>query len=116
MRVLVCGGRGFSDALLLNLELDRLHALHHFTLVIHGAALGTDALAGEWADSRNIPVRPYRANWKAEGKSAGPNRNARMLADGRPELVVAFKGGAGTANMIEQAETAGVKVIRIGKT
>ena len=33
-----------------------------------------------------------------------------MLAEGKPDLVVAFPGGAGTANMIEQARAAGVRV------
>jgi hypothetical protein len=33
-----------------------------------------------------------------------------MLVYGKPQLVVAFPGGGGTANMVEQAEAAGVKV------
>jgi UDP-N-acetylmuramoylalanine-D-glutamate ligase len=31
--------------------------------------------------------------------------------EGKPDLVVAFPGGRGTANMVEQAKQAGVEVI-----
>jgi hypothetical protein len=33
-----------------------------------------------------------------------------MLDEGRPDLVIAMPGGRGTANMISQAEKAGVAV------
>jgi hypothetical protein len=36
-----------------------------------------------------------------------------MLMEGKPDLVVAFPGGRGTANMIEQARKAGVEVLEI---
>ena len=36
-----------------------------------------------------------------------------MLMEGKPDLVVAFPGGAGTANMIKQARKAGVEVIEV---
>jgi hypothetical protein len=36
-----------------------------------------------------------------------------MLDKGRPHLVIAFKGGAGTKNMIDQAEKANVPVARV---
>ncbi len=34
-----------------------------------------------------------------------------MLRDGRPELVVAFPGGKGTAHMVKLARAAGVTVL-----
>jgi UDP-N-acetylmuramoylalanine-D-glutamate ligase len=33
-----------------------------------------------------------------------------MLKEGRPDLVVAFPGGKGTANMVAQARAAGIRV------
>lgn len=39
-RLLVTGGRNFADRDLLYATLDRLHAEHHFMLVIHGDARG----------------------------------------------------------------------------
>jgi hypothetical protein len=34
-----------------------------------------------------------------------------MLAEGEPDLVVAFPGGRGIANMVKQARAAGVEVL-----
>ena len=46
-------------------------------------------------------------------RGAGPERNARMLAEGRPDLVVAFPGGTGTADMVRRAKAAGVRVVEV---
>lgn len=54
------------------------------------------------------------ADWEDLGRKAGPIRNQRMLDDGRPELVVAFPGGPGTAHMCRIAREAGVEVIEVG--
>lgn len=48
------------------------------------------------------------------GKSAGPIRNQTMLDDGKPDLVLAFPGGRGTADMVAKAEKHGIPVRRIG--
>lgn len=112
-RVLVCGGRDFHDWFVLRDALDALHAERRFDHVMTGAAPGADTLADTWARSKAIPVSRYYALWKTEGKAAGPLRNQRMLAEGKPDLVVAFPGGRGTQNMCEQAESAGVEVIRL---
>jgi hypothetical protein len=111
MRVLICGGRGFNDVEFLNKELDRLHGEYNFETVIHGAQIGADLLAGQWAADRGIAVEWYRAEWKKYLKAAGPLRNARMLAEGRPRLVIAFAGGKGTKDMVEKARAAGLEVI-----
>lgn len=112
MRVLVCGGRTFSDREHLRGVLDRIHALTPITAVIHGAASGADAFAGEWAVSRNVIELRFPANWASDGRAAGPIRNKRMLREGRPDVVVAFPGGRGTGDMVLQAERANVRVIR----
>jgi len=112
LRVLVCGGRNFNDAMTLGSWLGGIHKSHRIDLLIHGAATGADTMAekfGEWA---GIPTKAYPADWKAHGKAAGPIRNAQMLEDGRPDIVVAFEGGRGTADMIAKAERAGIPVTR----
>ena len=48
----------------------------------------------------------------ALGRKAGPIRNQRMLDDGKPDLVIAFSGGKGTAGMMAIARRAGVKIIQ----
>jgi hypothetical protein len=50
------------------------------------------------------------ADWNTHGRAAGPIRNQRMLDEVKPELVVAFPGGRGTADMVRRAREAGVNV------
>lgn len=113
MRVLVTGGRDFSDQELLFEALDRLHARHGFTVLVHGDASGADRLSGEWATARGVPVEAHPADWKRHGRAAGPIRNQKML-DTEPELLVAFPGGKGTADMVRRAKQAGLEVVTAG--
>lgn len=101
--VLVCGGRDYSDKARVYEELDRLHALRPIGTVIHGCARGADAIAARWAFERGISVNPFPADWKTHGKKAGPMRNAKMLEEGKPDVVFAFPGGKGTSDMIGKA-------------
>jgi hypothetical protein len=114
MVVLVCGGRAFRDAFFVVRTLDDFRKSTPIELVIQGGARGVDSVAHAWAVARGIPCDTYPADWAAHGRRAGPIRNARMLAEGRPDLVVAFPGGPGTADMVRQAERAGVRVVRVG--
>ncbi len=109
MKVIVCGGREFSQEEFLFYSLDRLHAEYCFDLLIHGGAKGADALAHRWALSRGVQPAACEANWNRFGSQAGPMRNANMLGL-RPDLVVAFPGGRGTAHMVAIARGCGVKV------
>lgn len=108
--VLVCGGRQYSDKERLFAVLDAAHAAQAITEIIHGAAVGADSMAGEWAQARGVPVRAFPADWDTHGRKAGPLRNQQMLVEGRPDEVIAFPGGRGTANMTGQARELGVRV------
>lgn len=110
MRVLVCGGRDFTDRRFLSEELGKLMLMHRIDTLIHGDAAGADRLAGEWGQRAGITVLPFPADWVRDRRAAGPIRNKRMLDEGKPDLVVAFPGGKGTANMVAQAKRAGVPV------
>lgn len=127
MRVLVCGGRDLCEADVWNwLERfghqDASEAVGYgtrITSLIHGGASGADRGAARWGQSEGIRVTAYPANWRKHGKAAGPIRNTRMLAEGKPELVIAFPGGRGTADMTRQADAAGVRILypaRLGFT
>lgn len=111
--VLVCGGRYFSDYGMLERVLDRRHKLERFIKLVHGAARGADSMAGNWADHRGVLVAAYPAEWELYGKSAGHRRNALMLEREKPDLVIAFPGGRGTADMVGKAHAANVRVMRI---
>jgi hypothetical protein len=112
MRVLVCGGRDFANRNYLFTVLGEVHDLERpITCIIHGGAPGADALAGQWADWRDVPSQKFAADWKAHGRAAGPIRNQIMLDEGRPDIVIAFEGGRGTADMVRRAKAAGIKVV-----
>lgn len=141
MRVLVCGGRHYGEMPrgvtkytsawyrtiariegqreFLFAELDRLAPRP--AVIIHGAARGADRLADVWARRHGIPTLPFAANWYPNGraggldKGAGPKRNQRMIDEGKPDLVIAFKGGTGTADLVRRARSAGIQVIEKGE-
>lgn len=113
MRVLVCGGRDFDDFNSVNEELTYIAGDVGIDLIMHGGATGADRLAGEWADLTNTAKMIFPANWGKYRKAAGPLRNQQMLDDGKPDLVVAFPGGAGTADMVRRAKAASVPVKEI---
>lgn len=79
--------------------------------VVEGDARGADRLAGEWAYRRGVENIKFCAEWEKLGRKAGPIRNQLMLDEGEPDLVVAFPGGRGTADMMMRARSAGVEVI-----
>jgi hypothetical protein len=113
MRVLVCGGRDFTDRALLEAELDRLHHARVFSVLIEGDARGADRMAGAWAEARGIAHEVFRADWDELGSKAGPIRNQQMLDEGRPDLVVAFPGRSGTDHMKRIARAAGIEVVEV---
>jgi hypothetical protein len=124
-RVIVCGARDWNawDRELLERTLDSaLLKFGPFAAVIHGncgkfdrngqVREGVDLLAEKWALMRGIQVQAFPANW-AEGKSAGPRRNGKMISEGNPSLVIALPGGRGTADMVLKARSAGVRVAEV---
>lgn len=116
MRVLVCGGRDYADRQALFDYLERIwreSAPVDALEIIQGGATGADALAREWCCQREVAYFNVPANWKMLGKAAGPIRNQRMIDEYRPDLVIAFPGGRGTADMVNRADKAGVPVRRI---
>jgi YspA, cpYpsA-related SLOG family len=113
MKILVCGGRKFTDKKRIFEYLDKVAELNKIELVIDGGADGADKLAHEWADARGYISVTYWANWKGDGKSAGPIRNKRMLDLGKPDRVIAFPGGPGTANMVALAQGAWIPVVQV---
>lgn len=80
--------------------------------VIHGGAWGADRLAKEWAIANRIKATEFLADWSAYGPSAGPRRN-QVMVDSKPDLVVAFPGGKGTADAVAKARAAGIEVMVI---
>ena len=113
LRVLVCGGRNFNGASLVNSLLGVIHARSGIAAIVQGGASGADELARWFAERKGIPCETFPADWEVHGRAAGPIRNQRMIDEGKPDLVVAFPGGRGTEDMIRRAEKAGIPVERV---
>jgi hypothetical protein len=112
MKILVCGGRSYSDVATIYATLHDLNYQNRITQIIHGASAGADKWADSWAESLGIDRKACPAKWNLYGRKAGPIRNREMLLYG-PDLVVAFPGGRGTTDMVKAATESGIKVLRI---
>ncbi len=77
------------------------------TTVISGGANGVDALAEEYARENNIHLVVHYANWE-NGRSAGPLRNTKIVADS--DYLIAFLSdkSKGTLDTIRKAEKKGI--------
>ncbi len=120
MRVLVCGGRDYSDWDNFNDTMQKINAtfdsIGNISMIAHGGASGADTMAGIWAKYNGIPTKEYKVTqdeWLKLGRAAGPIRNAQMLKEFGPDVVVAFPGGRGTGDMVQRAKAHGVKVIEV---
>lgn len=128
-RLLVCGGRSYSNAVMVYRTLDTLHATRRFTDLIQGGASGADALGRDWAITHPEIIRwECKAAWRDLSHAdavikvrrdgvrydakAGHRRNVRML-EWKPDIVVAFPGGDGTKDMVTLARAAGVEVMEV---
>jgi len=114
MRVLVCGGRDYADRERVFKELDGIHAETLIDTLIEGGASGADDIAAAWTvENEDVELQTFHADWNKHGKAAGPIRNQQMIDEGKPDLVLAFPGGRGTADMVRRAKKAGVPVREI---
>lgn len=114
MRLLICGGRKYTDAQKMYAFLDKIKEGMQIDAIIEGNAKGADRLAGFWARKNKIDNLKFPADWDKHGKAAGFLRNQQMLDEGKPDLVIAFPGGNGTADMVRRAREAGVEVVEVG--
>jgi len=76
-----------------------------------GDATGVDTQVKDYLHGLTMPYSVYYADWAEHGVSAGPIRNKAMLEEA--DLLIAFPGGNGTANCVNQAVAKGIEVIKI---
>jgi hypothetical protein len=130
VRVLVTGSRGWDKWGVVYDQLDRIRVEHgNDLLIVHGdCPTGADSIAESWAWDRGMEVEPHAvtpANWKQPGRTAGPKRNAEMVALGA-DVCLAFIGDCtsprcdkprphpshGATGCADLAEKAGIPVRR----
>lgn len=115
-RVLVCGGRDYADTDRVFAVLDVVRQHVGPLTIIQGGAGGADRSARRWAQQhRGTVLVTENADWRQYGRAAGPLRNAKMIAEHRPDVVLAFPGGRGTADMVRKARAAGIEVQEISE-
>lgn len=114
MYVLITGGRKYNRPHHLRAVLDRLHKERKFTYLGHGDATGADHMAHSWAKAAGVQPVAMEALWDffPSGK-AGTIRNKAMYDFKTPDLIVAFSGGVGTANMMRIGNLGGTEVIDV---
>jgi hypothetical protein len=121
--IAVTGGRDFDDYRLINSTLDSIHTGGHILLplarvdvLVYGGANGADDLAMQWAVLNWVQLCEFRVTgrqWQKNGRGSGPLRNRLMLEVTRPNLLVAFPGGSGTANCVKTARELGIVVLEV---
>ena len=111
MRLIIAGGRHLDDVALIRCALARAHASQPITVLIHGGSGFLGIAAEDWAREQRLHVVRYPANWREFGKRAEAIRNAFMLEDSRPDMLLALPGGNDTADLIAGAIRARVPVI-----
>lgn len=125
MRVLICGDRKYDNPTFIKFL---LNGLDDDTVVINGGAWGADFYArkvgAEIFGAENVET--YYAEWTKYPQEtkwmAGHVRNQRMLDEGKPDVVFAFKDNfnwgldkGGTEHMVKIAKEAGVPTYVIQK-
>lgn len=112
-RILVCGGRLYTNEQHVNAVLSAVVAYYGDVVFINGGAAGADLTAHVWAVRRGIHSARMGAIWAVHGKPAGVLRNQAMLELAQPHVVVAFPGGPGTADMVKRARAAGIPTYEV---
>lgn len=122
MRLLICGGRNWGytvESCWTEKDVAQWQKALYLIeekvpdYIISGAAKGADELGPMFRIMYGVNGKEYPAKWGDNGKAAGPIRNQQMLDEGKPDMVMAFKGGTGTADMVKRAKKADVPVVEV---
>lgn len=113
MKVLVCGGKHFSQRQVVYDTLSELHSRHPITLEMDSAnasmerdketqkftAIGAEVFANEWCVANHVPCKTFVANRFKYGKLAEYIRNINMVKE-QPDIVVSFPAFGDTEHML----------------
>lgn len=132
-KALICGGRAYFDYPVVKHSLDTLLGAiaKDQLLIVTGGAAGADQLGMKWAAQNRIKFITYYPDWddlttppvflkkRQSGvrynSLAGFARNQKMLDVERPDVVIAFPGGPGTADMLARTKRAEIRYVCVEK-
>lgn len=109
-RVVVAGGREFSDYETLARFLDRLlknKVDTHSIAIVSGCARGADKLGERYANERKYQLLQFPADWDRHGKSAGYKRNKVMAQNSDASAIFWDGQSKGTKHMIDLTQQYG---------
>lgn len=109
MRVIIAGGRDFSDYKLLKERCDYYLRSSDDITIISGCARGADLLGERYANEKGYKILKFPADWNL-GKQAGYLRNVEMSKNA--DALIAFwnNNSKGTKHMIEIAQKSNLEV------
>lgn len=110
MKLIIAGGRDFSDYDLLTREVETLIVGESHVEIVSGGAKGADRLGEFFAIDHDLPIKRFPADWDRYGKAAGFKRNSEM-ADYADHCICFWDGKSkGTGHMINLANNKGLVV------
>ena len=110
LKVIVAGGRDFTEYSLLSDKLDNLFSKRDDVVIVSGMARSADSMAVKYANEKKIRVSEFPAEWSKYGNRSGFRRNVEMarFADA---CVVFWDGkSVGTSHMIDTAKRMNLKL------
>lgn len=110
MRILVCGGREYSDRTAVATALAYIAKGREDVTLVHGACRGADTLAEKVARDWGWKVEPHPADVKLHGSPWAFHKRNQEMVDAGADVLVAFPGGNGTADCTRRARDAGIRV------
>lgn len=116
--LLITGSRNWKEPDTIREVLRRIRPLYLEPMLIHGGARGVDEIAGVEARRLGFDVKVMRADWRENGRAAGPIRNTQMVTfarvmgekQGCDVVCLAFWDGEsrGTKDCFTKAHEAGI--------
>jgi hypothetical protein len=114
VRVIIAGGRDFSDYERLSERALHLLSAQDQVTIVCGEARGADSLGKRLACEKRWRVLSFPADWDKYGKAAGYKRNEEMARNA--DALIAFWDGKskGTKHMIDLAKKHGLQTRIVG--
>lgn len=120
IKLIVAGSRSIEEKEIIYESIDRMVKEHYFDAksleIVSGGAIGPDRIGEQYAADRGLNVHSFPANWKKNGKAAGPIRNAKMAKFADALILFWDCESRGSKNMLENAGKEKLKYVKIHST
>lgn len=115
MKLIIAGSRDIvlSPEEVSILIKEKIENWEQITEVVSGESRGIDKSGEKWAETLNIPIKPFPAEWTKLGDAAGPIRNRKMALYGDVLLLIWDGKSTGSANMRARMKGMGKPVFEV---